>query len=760
MKLLTLKINPKTLWAILLVLVVFALLYWAHPAMMQTPSRVYFGNSGDGLKNYYTVQYHVLHDTSYLHFGGMNYPFGEHIVFTDGQPVLENTLRFIHKNIVRLSSNDIVGVMNWMMIVSLPLMALFLFFIFMEFEVKGWFAFLACIGITFLAPQFVRFLGHYALSYAYVVPCLWLLLIRFFKNPGYLKSLLIAFLIVFFSFLHFYYLLLLLFLGGGLWAVQFITKKQPLNRKNILNFGLQIIVPFLVVMVFMKLTDTVTDRPSTPYGFFAYSALPETIFLPVSYQLSNVWIALFKVNRGSWENLFYVGWVSSVFSLFALISFFVFLFKRKKSFDLFNGNHLLRNSFIAATFVLLFSLAVPFAWLPVDWIEHLGLLKQFRSIGRFSIVFFYVVNIAAFAGVYYSISTLKNKTQKALLVLYPLLLLTIDAVSLQACYKPFLNPSRIEQNPNLNINPKDFACFITLPYFHIGSEVYGNYVNCGIDFPAMRFSLQTGIPMTACALSRTSYSQTVQNMGVIWQQYQPLTMPKKITSNKPILLMVMDGCQLLPTEEYWRQRAKKIGMYMNTTLYTLDQKTLQEYGTKMYSKMRDSLAHLNSINLNSAIKDKTIVFNDYNHQKTFQKFKDKCLAIQTNGKIFQLYNGRYPNTKETDFSISFWYFIKDFPFTETRIIMEELDDSGKICSINNTLIKQSFTTYDTLGWVLFDGRLEAKHLNHKVRISLLNPHLKTPVLIDNFLIRPSNSNISLDNGTSFFWNNLYYENSR
>ena len=55
-----------------------------YPAELSQPNSYYFSNSGDGQKNYYTFAYHQQYDSSFSHFGGMAYPYGEHIVFTDG----------------------------------------------------------------------------------------------------------------------------------------------------------------------------------------------------------------------------------------------------------------------------------------------------------------------------------------------------------------------------------------------------------------------------------------------------------------------------------------------------------------------------------------------------------------------------------------------------------------------------------------------------------------------------------------------------
>ena len=51
------------------------------------PDSFMFGAYGDSVKNYFTFAWHVRYDSNWLHFGGMNYPFGDHVCYTDGHPI-------------------------------------------------------------------------------------------------------------------------------------------------------------------------------------------------------------------------------------------------------------------------------------------------------------------------------------------------------------------------------------------------------------------------------------------------------------------------------------------------------------------------------------------------------------------------------------------------------------------------------------------------------------------------------------------------
>src|SRR5437868_5534070 len=78
------------------------------PQVLLHPNQVMSNNQEDALKNYYTFVYHTTHDKEMLKFEGMNYPFGEHVVYTDCQPVLSFILRLLP-----FTHPYLVGILHW-----------------------------------------------------------------------------------------------------------------------------------------------------------------------------------------------------------------------------------------------------------------------------------------------------------------------------------------------------------------------------------------------------------------------------------------------------------------------------------------------------------------------------------------------------------------------------------------------------------------------------------------------------------------------
>ena len=108
-------------------------LYILFGELLSSPNSVYFAEGGDGLQSYYGTMYHISHDTSYARSGGMNYPYGEMVLFTGNQPVIANTIKFISDNIIDISAYTI-GILNILMLSSIVVAALFIFLIFRHFK--------------------------------------------------------------------------------------------------------------------------------------------------------------------------------------------------------------------------------------------------------------------------------------------------------------------------------------------------------------------------------------------------------------------------------------------------------------------------------------------------------------------------------------------------------------------------------------------------------------------------------------------------
>ena len=84
-------------YLLLLSVIMLLLMWWRLPDYFTLGQQKFIEPWGDGYKAYHAIFYHVEHDSTYSHFEGMNYPYGEHVVPGACQPLLSNTrIRPLH----------------------------------------------------------------------------------------------------------------------------------------------------------------------------------------------------------------------------------------------------------------------------------------------------------------------------------------------------------------------------------------------------------------------------------------------------------------------------------------------------------------------------------------------------------------------------------------------------------------------------------------------------------------------------------------
>ncbi len=318
--------SPKrshTFWGLLLVLAIAMILLWLkHSDWLGAPNDYMFGESADGFKNYMTSAWHVERDSGYVHYGGMNYPYGEHVLFTDNQPALSAGMQWWSRHVSDLHGHT-VGVVNLFQLLSLLLGAGVLFLLLRKLHIPVWYAGLAALGILFLSPQYNRFDGHFGLSHTWVFPLILYLLCRYEeRHSRRYQSLQIGVVVWLAAQLHFYYFgLSALFLGLYM-LYQIIREPSMRNiRVRLSHLVVMVILPFALLNVWIHWADFAADRPGSPYGFTTYIGYWEGILLPYESFPLYKWIDknIIPIRRVDFETQAYTGLVGLGFLLWLLL---------------------------------------------------------------------------------------------------------------------------------------------------------------------------------------------------------------------------------------------------------------------------------------------------------------------------------------------------------------------------------------------------------------------------------------------------------
>lgn len=783
-------IKDKGIWITILLSAVVLITFYGK--ILKHPNQVYFSNSGDGLQSYYTTLYHIKYDSSYSHFQGMNYPYGEQVLFTNCQPPISNTIKFISRNIIDISDYTI-GIINLMMLLSIVIAAVFLYLILKEFNLGWIYSVFIAVGIAYLSPLINRFPGHYSLSYVFTIPVVIYLLIKFYKNPSWEKSLVTGLFILLMATFHMYNFAFAAFILGIFWIIQLISDKKYRKWKfAMLNISLQIILPILVINVWLWLTDSVNDRTSYPWGFLEYKSGWEGIFLS-DFKVDAPFLKSFiHARQIEWEGWAYIGHLPAylfllLFTIWGCIPFFAInnfgfflilflsgviihiLLKKRLNLFTITDNKLL-NIFLWTGFLaMLFSFAWPFAF-SHGLLHYAGPLRQFRGIARFSWIFFYTINI----GVFYFLYQLKinYKILKCTILVLSVAILYYDAFGNNNNLQNYLNNpidvlsdrhNELSDNKWVEkINAKTFQSILPLPFFHTGSENIGCESLCNSAFNTFWVSLKTGIPTNGSLMSRTSIKQSFNNISIILEPYKNLNLQNDLPSLKPFLLVVDKCGELKETERILLKKSEYICSAKNIDFYLLPVNELFNLADSLYSNCTKEMSSI-KYNVDGFISSdslKNFVFKDFNKIKSGTYYNGGGSYFGKASEYNRIYEGFLPLVDTSgNYILSFWFGkIQTDLYPRTNFEFAIFDSTGQ-CIFSDYKSINSIVKIVDNNWALAEYSFKLPFCNNKISVTLWNDQLFSDdtLFVDNLLIRKQNK-ILYKQGSrnSVFKNNRYY----
>ncbi len=525
--------------------------------------------SGDGVKSYFSYINHICNNTTFVETSGFNYPFGEHLVYTDAQPVLATIV-----GLLPFLKPYAIGVMHLVIFLSFVFVSNVYFKIFELYKVNRFLAFCFSIGIAILSPQVGRIGGHFALAYALPIPLSIYFALAYHKtnHQKYIYFSVILSLIFFFT--HPY-----LGLGTTLFSLLFylISKTFPLkqlNRKYFLNVII-LLLPVLLFKFLMYVSDHHFQRPEIPYGEAVYVSSPELVFLAHFGPFRNLFKSVNDLTPETWEGLSYIGLASMLFLIIALL-ILIFRFSKVNKSALF--------LFVVATFLLLFSFGIINYGLNLLGMHPIA-LKQFRGLGRFAWYFYYSIPVFTVVVIEHFIKEQCNiKIKNLCVALLSLAYLSgniYEGLHYHKNESAFIfNEKNYFARENLTTEhaqiiktalSKNYQAILPLPYFHLGSEVY-NRQSKEIASTAILLSFHTKLPILSHIGSRTSLYETEKSIGVL-NSYRNKYELSKLMNNSSVLI-IHQGEQLTSEEERLLRKAKYIHAVNNLKFYEIQSNEL------------------------------------------------------------------------------------------------------------------------------------------------------------------------------------------
>ena len=555
---------------LLLFILTIGFLSFFYGKILIHPNSYIFTSSGDGIKNYYTYAYFIKNNQSSINFEGMNYPYYENFMFSDSHPLLA---LFLQKSshLFPVVADYSIGILNLLMILSIGLTVFILFFIFRLLKINPLLNIFAAIGITILSPQIFRINGHLSLSYSFVIPLILYLLLLYESTlkKKYLFFLAISTVVFFFT--HAYLGMeatLLIFTYSTISLIVCFFSKLKINKSRYISLFITTLLPVIIFYVFVSLTDFHKGRTTNPWGIFENHAQLSTIFLPVDNPTDIIKNYLFPKINQSWEGWAFIGFATIIILLIYLIKIFLKIIKNKKlkftSYII--SNQPLRILFASSILILAFSMFVPFRFGLEKYVDYINIIKQFRSLGRFAWIFYFISTITSvyLLNVYIQRLIVKNKHFISCLIIFIYFaMMFFDGIfyhidiSDKICSTP--NYFDIQQNPStlkndiVLINPLNYQAILPFPFYHIGSENYSKPAINQILFLSTLYSYHLNLPLISSCLARTSIPESKNIMQLLASRFYKKNIEADISKEKLILIIALNEGLNINEIEYLKE---------------------------------------------------------------------------------------------------------------------------------------------------------------------------------------------------------------
>lgn len=508
---------------------------------------VIYGYGGDNWKNVYTFVYHILHDPEATLTQALHYPFGEHVVMADAQPLLSNALRPLAR-LGLLGERGATAIVLYLPLLSFPLAALAVYAVLRSLGLARVWAAGWAVPVVLLQGQNYRYFGHYALGYGWVVPLLlWLWLRARHRKYDWRSSAWVGAALLASAMLHLYYLglggaLLLALLGFDLlWHVRRPGHWRRVGLASVVQVGL----PAVAAVALTRVPDPYDDRIAQPYGLFEYRGYLWDWL--VDYRLPHwAWIKehVWQHGGSSGDPTAYVG-VAFLLAALGLVVRKLILWLRRRPLEPVRSptdaawaadrsslspahprdREADRLSLVLAAAgiaLAIFSFGFPLAERGefYDTVrEYAGPLKQLRALKRFAWAAYYPLCVTVFAGLTHWLAPRRGGGAawgQALLALGITVATAEGVLSLTHYTPPMTNHVLAEQREELKaaLDTIDVpvSAVLPVPYFSVGSEDFGvGEVGHGL-YTGTYPSLATGLPNVGLYMSRTSLSETLETV--------------------------------------------------------------------------------------------------------------------------------------------------------------------------------------------------------------------------------------------------------
>lgn len=498
-------------------------------------NKVQLDYSGDGFKNYFTFAYHYKYGDSFM-FEGMQYPYGDYILYADAQPLIIFFFRLLKSIGLGIDSHELL-VIQILPVIALVPACLIIHSILESFNLPKWWIYISSIACIALSPQLFRLNAHYSLAYTFVIPLCWWYYIQSQRTDHkIIKYLLLnSILIILIGYVHPYLMLMCCLLTCSLALSEFLIKKR-IPIKPILSS----LVPVIIFLFINSILDPHNNRPDNPFGLLEFKTEVSDI-LPFYGWFREYFDFLTGLRSRYHEGYTYPG------ILLFISPFLIYRIIRNKYES--PIGLILKSSVIASLLCLAFSMALHVILSDGLILKILSPLKQFRGIGRFAWTFYYPFFIVTAVAFYNEVNKLSQGKWRLLILFLVVCFWLTDSINYSNSFKyhisKYTTNNKLKSDTRLldmvntaGFHPKDFQAVLSLPVPIEGAEKIYSRESWFVKMLTMPYVIQTETPMIGAHMSRTPIDNILQQAQIGSSFYVSKEVTEKFHDKRDLLMAI------------------------------------------------------------------------------------------------------------------------------------------------------------------------------------------------------------------------------
>ena len=778
--------NLKTLspsnivMATLVALISFCILLAVHGNIMLEPNSFMLSKEGEAIRLHYVMAYHAKYDSSYVNFEGMNYPFGEHMIYCDAQPLMNNGFKWVSSTFSE-AGNYTIGVQNVISLYGLILGAVLYFFVLVRWRLPAWYAAMASLAIMLLGPQIIRMPWHPSLAYAFFIPGSILLYQNYFRSKSWFS----AFWIFAWSLAAYFINPYFGVMTAALFGLMNLLIFKLIDWKQLSQYGkaaVQVLAPGLIYQLWGSLTDHRTDRVQLPTGLHEFTANLSTYFSSPYTGFAEYFDFLgADINDlyAHFEGLSYLGIFVIILLFVFTIRWFFRLVLRKPTWQYLKPEQRQLIPIIVAFAIL--SMGIPFVLHPAfeDLLSLFKPLRQLRALGRFAWFPTILTQLLCITLVYrWIMGALNSKILQGLslcAVMAGLGLMIFEGISLHQetnthqyagnalIFDDFTEDIAFQhlRDAKEAIDPSEYQAIVPIPYYHTGSELFlpKTHTSYRAMLEVLAYSYEVNLPVTSCYLSRISRTESRKALQLFSLGMMKKEIAQDFPDDRPLLLFHSKCVVKLSVEE---KRLLKMGNTVfeskSARLVSIRPSQIWKMENDMvyswYTENQDHYTEINGVKFSGNVAPIRLSFDDQLHEHSFA---GRGCFIQKKGEQKYLFDqfAHTETSRSGKYELSFW-LETSLNRAQSVLVMERLNKDGT--TISKEYLREASRSFTHMkNWMRWQTELEIID-GQFIRLWLEEPTDRPGIIVDELQLIPENCSVFVPlNSNKWLWNNYPFD---